>query len=329
MKNSKLSRRHLLWLGAGAGISQVHPALAQGGYPNKPIRMIIPLAAGSAVDVAARILAQKMSTQLGQSIVIENITGAAGIIGADKLAKSAPDGYTIGGFNDSILTMVPNINPNTPFNPLTDFSYITLAAAIEFSAAVPIQSRFKNIGELVAAAKAAPDTITYSSGGIGSPQHIAGALFSAHTGTKLKHVPYKGASQAAQGAAAGEVDVTIQGIATVAALVKAGKLRLLGVPMKKRHPQFPDVPTFEESGVKGFEFETWFALTAPPGVPREIIDRLNRAAVLALADPEIRERFDGLGLVGVGNTPEQFLAKTKEQHARYAKVIREQNIKPE
>jgi len=123
--------------------------------------------------------------------------------------------------------------------------------------------------------------------------------------------------------------VTIQGIATVAALVKAGKLRLLGVPMKKRHPQFPDVPTFEESGIKGFEFETWFAMTAPPGVPREIIDRLNKAAVGALADPEIRERFDGLGLVSVGNTPEQFLAKTKDQHARYAKVIREQNIKPE
>ena len=225
--------------------------------------------------------------------------------------------------------MVPNINPNTPFNPLTDFSYITLAAAIEFSASVAITSRFKNIGELVAAAKAAPDTITYASGGIGSPQHIAGALFSSHTGAKLKHVPYKGASQAAQGTAAGEVDVTFQGIATVAALLKAGKLRLLGVPMRKRHPQFPDVPTFDESGVKGFEFETWFAMTAPPGVPKDIIDRLNKAAAQSLADPEIKERFDGLGLVPVGNSPEQFLAKTKDQYTRYGKVIREQNIKPE
>ncbi len=302
---------------------------AQTAYPNKPIKMIIPLAAGSAVDVAARLLAQKMSTILGQSLVIENITGAAGIIGADRLAKSAPDGYTIGGFNDSILTMVPNINPNTPFNPLTDFSYITLAAAIEFSAAVSVNSKFKNIGELVAAAKAAPDTITYASGGIGSPQHIAGAMFSAHTGVKLKHVPYKGASQAAQGAAAGEADVTFQGIATVAALVKAGKMRLLGVPLKKRHPQYPDVPTFEESGVKGFEFETWFALTAPPGVPKDIVDRLHSAAIQALSDPEIKARYDGLGLVAVGNTPDQFLAKTKDQHARYGKVIREQNIKPE
>jgi tripartite-type tricarboxylate transporter receptor subunit TctC len=328
MKLIHPSRRHVLALGAASALGLPQLAQAQ-AFPNKPIKMIIPLAAGSAVDVAARLLAQKMSTILGQQIVIENITGAAGIIGADKLAKSAPDGYTIGGFNDSILTMVPNINPNTPFNALTDFSYITLAAAIEFSASVAVNSRFKNVGELVAAAKAAPDTITYSSGGIGSPQHIAGALFSAHTGTKLKHVPYKGASQAAQGAAAGEVDVTFQGIATVAALVKAGKLRIMGVPSKKRHPQFPEVPTFEESGVKGFEFETWFALTAPPGVPKDIIDRLNKAAVQGLADSEIKERFDGLGLVPVGNTPEQFLAKTKEQYARYGKVIREQNIKPE
>jgi tripartite-type tricarboxylate transporter receptor subunit TctC len=328
MKNSP-SRRQVLALGAAASLTSVHSVMAQGAYPNKPIRMIIPLAAGSAVDVAARLLAQKMSSTLGQSIVIENITGAAGIIGADRLAKATPDGYTIGGFNDSILTMVPNINPNTPFNPLTDFSFITLAAVIEFSASVSVGSRFKNIGELVAAAKAAPDTITYASGGIGSPQHIAGAMFCSHTGVKLKHVPYKGASQAAQGAAAGEADVTFQGIATVAALVKAGKLRLLGVPMKRRHPQFPDIPTFEESGVKGFEFETWFALTAPPGVPKDIIDRLHKAALQGLADAEIKERFDGLGLVPVGNTPEQFLAKTKDQHARYGKVIKEQNIKPE
>ena len=329
MKHSSLSRRQVLTLGTAAALGSTSSVWAQSGYPNKPIRMIIPLAAGSAVDVAARLLAQKMSASLGQSVVIENITGAAGIIGADKLAKSPADGYTIGGFNDSILTMVPNINPNTPFNPLTDFSYITLAAAIEFSASVAVNSRFKSIGELVAAAKAAPDTITYASGGIGSPQHIAGALLSAHTGVKLKHVPYKGASQAAQGAAAGEVDVTFQGIATVAALVKAGKLRLLGVPMKKRHPQFPDVPTFEESGIRSFEFETWFALNAPPGVPKDIIDRLNKAAIQGLADPEIKERFDALGLVPIGNSPEQFLAKTREQHARYGKVIREQNIKPE
>ena len=304
--------------------SQVH---AQAAYPNKPIRMIIPLAAGSAVDVAARLLAQKMSVNMGQPIVIENITGAAGIIGADRLAKAAPDGYTIGGFNDSILTMVPNLNPNTTFNPINDFSYITQAAIIDFTAAVPMDSPFKTIADLVAAAKSKPDSVTYSSGGNGSPQHMAGAMLGAQLGITLKHVPYKGASQAAQDAAAGLVNVTFQGIATVSSLVKANKLRMIGVPSKTRHPEFPDVPTFEEVGVRGFEFSTWFALTAPPGVPKDIINRLNREAIKALADPEIKTRYAGLGLKITGTTPDEFVAITKDQLARYGKVIRDANIK--
>jgi len=258
--------------------------------------------------------------------VVENITGAAGIIGADRLAKAAPDGYTIGGFNDSILTMVPNLNRNTPFNPLNDFSYISQVAIIDFTAAVPMDLPFKTIADLVAAARANPDSVTYSSGGNGSPQHMAGAMFAAHTGLKLKHVPYKGASQAAQDAVAGMVNVTFQGIATVSALVKANKLRMIGVPAKTRHPEYPNVPTFEEVGVPGFEFSTWFALTAPPGVPRDIINRLNREAVKALADPEIKERYAGLGLKIVGTSPEAFQNLTREQLARYGKVIREANI---
>lgn len=300
---------------------------AQAAYPNKPIRMIVPLAAGSAVDVAARLLAQKMSTSLGQSVVVENITGASGIIGADRLAKSAPDGYTIGGFNDSIITMVPNLNPNTPFNPITDFSYISLVATIDFSAAVATNSPFKNIAEVVAAAKAAPGKITYASGGNGSPQHIAGAMFAAHTGIDIKHVPYKGASQAALDVAGGQVDITFQGIATVAALTKAGKLKLVGVPAKKRQPEYPNVPTFAEVGVSGFDFTTWFVLTAPPGTPKDIITRLNNEVVKAMADPAIKERYAALGLVPNANTPEEVLAMTRDQLARYGKVIREKNIK--
>jgi tripartite-type tricarboxylate transporter receptor subunit TctC len=300
---------------------------AQAAYPNKPIRMIVPLAAGSAVDVAARLLAQKMSTSLGQSVVVENITGASGIIGADRLAKSAPDGYTIGGFNDSIITMVPNLNPNTPFNPITDFSYISLVATIDFSAAVATNSPFKNIAEVVAAAKAAPGKITYASGGNGSPQHIAGAMFAAHTGIDIKHVPYKGASQAALDVAGGQVDITFQGIATVAALTKAGKLKLVGVPAKKRQPEYPNVPTFAEVGVNGFDFTTWFVLTAPPGTPKDIITRLNNEVVKAMADPAIKERYAALGLVPNANSPEEVLAMTRDQFARYGKVIREKNIK--
>jgi tripartite-type tricarboxylate transporter receptor subunit TctC len=305
------------------------PALAQSGYPNKPIRMIVPLAAGSAVDVAARLLAQKMSVNMGQSIVIENITGASGAIGADKVAKAAPDGYLIGGFNDSLLTMVPNLSPNTPFNPVTDFAHISQVATIEFSISVAANSPYKTAAELVAAAKAAPGKITYGSGGNGSPQHLGGALFAAHTGIDIKHIPYKGASQAALDVAGGQVDVTFQGIATVAALAKGGKLKLIGVMADTRHPEYPDSPTLKEQGIQGFDFGTWFTLAAPTGTPREIVDRLQREVVKALADPEIKERYAALGLRPTGTSPDQVTTLVRNQLARYGKAIRDNKITAE
>lgn len=304
------------------------PAQAQ-AYPSKPIRMIVPLAAGSAVDVAARRLALKMSSNMGQNIVVENVVGAAGIIGAQQLAKSVPDGYTIGGFNDSILTMVPNLNPNTPFNPVTDFAHVSQVATIEFSVSVAIGSPFKSAADVIAAAKASPGKLTYGSGGIGSPQHLAGALFASHTGIDLKHIPYRGASQAAQGAASGEVDMNFNGIATVSSLAKSGKLRLIGVMRDTRHPEYPDSPTVSEAGVKGFEFSTWFSLTAPKGTPREIVERLHREVVNALSDAELKERFSGLGLRPDGTSPEEVTRLVETQLARYAKAVKDNNIKAE
>ena len=327
MKHTKL----LISLIAALGITFASQAQAQAqapsGYPNKTIRMILPLAVGSAVDVAARLLAQKMSANMGQSIVIENVTGAAGIIGADKLAKAAPDGYTIGGFNDSVVTMVPNLNPNTPYNPLKDFTFVSLVATVEFCLAVPPDSPFKTTADLIAAAKKAPDSIAFASGGNGSPQHIGFAMFNSQTNTVMKHIPYKGASQAAQDVASGQVPVTMQGIATVAGLVKGGKLRLMGVSMKQRHPQFPDIPTISESGAPGFEFSTWFLVTAPAGTPKEIVTRLNREIVKALADPELRERYETLGLAPLGTSPEELATRTQQQFAKYAKVIKDNQIR--
>ncbi|MFO1328263.1 MAG: tripartite tricarboxylate transporter substrate binding protein [Rubrivivax sp.] len=317
-------RRTLL---AASGLALAGAAQAQSAWPTKPVRMIVPLAAGSAVDVAARLLAQKLSVVLGQTVVVENIVGAAGVIGADKVAKAAPDGYTIGGFNDSLLTMVPHLNAATPFNPLSDFAHVSQVAVIEFSASVATTSPYKTLAELVAAAKAAPGRITYASGGNGSPQHMAGALFAAHTGIDIKHVPYRGASQAAQDVAGGQVDVTFQGIATVAALAKAGKLRLIGVMKDQRHPEYPHAPTLKEQGIAGFEFSTWFSLAAPPGTPRDIVDRLRRETVKVLADPEIRERYAALGLDPRGTTPEELAAMLREQFTRYGRAIRDNNIK--
>jgi tripartite-type tricarboxylate transporter receptor subunit TctC len=324
--HSTLTRRVALTLAGAAGLAAALPAHAQGAYPNKPIRMIVPLAPGSAVDVAARLLAQKMSANMGQSIVIENVVGAAGVIGASQVAKAVPDGYTIGGFNDSLLTMVPHLNPKTPFNPLTDFSHITQVATIEFSASGATGSPYKTLSELVAAAKAAPGRLTYASGGNGSPQHMAGALFAAHTGIDIRHVPYRGASQAAQDVAGGQVDVTFQGIATVAALAKGGKLRLIGVMTDNRHPEYPATPTLKEQGINGFDFSTWFSLAAPPGTPKEIVDRLQRETVKALADPEMRERYATLGLKPNGTTPDQLAALVRDQLGRYGKAIRDNNI---
>ncbi len=320
------ARRLTLALLAAAAVLAL-PAQAQDSYPSKPIRMIVPLAPGSAVDVAARLLAQKMSVNMGQTVIVENIVGAAGVIGAAQVAKAAPDGYTIGGFNDSLLTMVPHLNPKTPFNPLTDFAHVSQVATIEFSVAVAATSPYKSAADLVAAAKAAPGKLTYASGGNGSPQHLGGALFAAHTGIDIRHVPYRGASQAAQDVAGGQVDVTFQGIATVAALAKGGKLKLIGVMANSRSAEYPDAPTLKEAGINGFEFSTWFSLAAPPGTPKAIVDRLQREVVKALADPEMKERYAALGLKPNGTTPEALATLVREQLARYGKAIRDNDIK--
>ena len=317
----------VLTMALGAAFSPV--ALAQSAYPNKPIRMIVPLAAGSAVDNAARILVQKMALNLGQSIVVENITGAAGIIGADKLAKSVPDGYTIGGFNDSVMTMVPHITPNMPWNILKDFEPVSLAATIEWGMAVSPNAPYKNAGELIAAAKAAPGKLNYASGGNGSPQHIGMAVFASQAGVQMTHVPYKGATPAAVDVAAGIVPVTLQGLATINSLVKAGKLRLIGVPMKARHPSYPDAPTISESGLPGFEFNSWFTVMAPAGTPKDIINKLQSEIVKALADPDLKEKYAAQGLTPRGSTPDELAAATRDQLAKYARMIKEANIKAE
>src|SRR3954471_12350166 len=196
-------------------------AFAQ-SYPSRPIHMIVPLAAASAVDNAARIVAQRMSVNMGQPIVIENQPGAAGLIGAERVAKAPPDGYTIGGFNDSIMTMLPNLQARMPWDIVKDFEPVSLVATVEWGLVVQADAPYKNAEAVIAAAKAAPGKINYGSGGNGSPQHMAAALFSSGAGVQLTHVPYKGATQAAVGVAGGEVQMAFQGLATVNALVKGG-----------------------------------------------------------------------------------------------------------
>ena len=320
------SRRLALLLVAGfcaAGLARAQ------AWPNKPIRMIVPLAAGSAVDAAARIVAQKMGQNLGQSIVIENQPGAAGLIGAGNVAKAAPDGYTLGGFNDSIMTMVPNLTAKMPWDILKDFEPVSLVATVEWGLVVNAEAPEKTAADLIAAAKKAPGAINYGSGGNGSPQHIAMALFASQAGLNMKHVPYKGATQAAMGVAGKEVDTAFQGIATVNPLIKAGKLRLIGVTTPKRLPQFPDVPTVSESGLPGFEFNSWFTIMAPAGTPKDIVHRLASEVQKALADPEVREKLYAQGLSPRGTTPEELGVATRAQLAKYGALIKANGITAE
>jgi tripartite-type tricarboxylate transporter receptor subunit TctC len=301
-------------------------AMAQPAYPDRPIRMIVPLAAASAVDVAARIVTQKMAENMGQQIVIINQPGASGLIGAEQVAKATPDGYTIGGFNDSVMTMVPNLYSNMRWDILKDFEPVSLVATVEWGLIASNQTSYKTVADLIAAAKAAPGTINYGSGGPGSPQHLAMALFASEAGISLTHVPYKGATQAATDVAGGQIPVAFQGLGTVAALVRGGQVKLLGVSTEKRLPQFPDVPTVSESGLPGFLFNSWFAILTPAGTPKDIVARLNAEVLKALADPEVRGKLEEVGLAPRGSSAEELAIMTRSQLAKYARVIKQMGI---
>lgn len=301
-------------------------AHAQSGYPNKPIRMIVPLAAGSAVDNAARLVTQKMGESMGQGIAIENVAGSAGVIGAERLARATPDGYTIGGVNDSVLTMVPHLVAKMPWNALTDFVPVSLVGTIEWGLVVKADSPYRSLADFTAAAKAAPGKLNYGSGGNGSPQHIGMALIMDRAQINMMHVPYKGATPAAVAVAAGEVDVSMQGLGTVTSLIQGGKLRLLAVSTAQRLPQFPNVPTFHEAGMANFTFNSWFAMVAPAGTPPAVITRLNREVRAAVDDPATRDKLLAMGVTPRGTSAAEFGAATKAQYELYRKVIQDKGI---
>ena len=318
--------RLLNWFVPALALLVSSGAMAQPAYPDRPIRMIVPLAAASAVDVAARIVTQKMADNMGQQIVIINQPGASGLIGAEQVARAAPDGYTIGGFNDSVMTMVPNLHSNMRWDILKDFEPVSLVATVEWGLIANNQTSYKSAADLIAAAKAAPGKINYGSGGPGSPQHLAMAMFASEAGISLTHVPYKGATQAATDVAGGQIPVAFQGLGTVAALVRGGQIKLLGVTTEKRLPSFPDVPTVSESGLPGFFFNSWFAILAPAGTPKEIVARLNVEVLKALADSQVRQKLAELGFAVRGSSPAELGTLTRAQLAKYARVIKEMGI---
>ena len=301
-------------------------ALAQ-TYPSKPINMLIPLQAGSSVDAILRTVAHQMSENMGQQIVVENQAGASGLIGTERLAKSAPDGYTIAGLNDGVLTMLPHMRANLPFDPLGSFDPVSLVAEISWVLIAGPNYEAKSVADLIRLAKARPGQIDYSSGGNGSPQHVAMEVFKAATGIDMTHIPYRGATQSAMDVMSGQIPVSMSGLSIVISHIKAGKLRALAVANPTRSPLLPDVPTIAESGVAGYEFSTWGALFVPKGTPKPIIDRLHAEVVKAVNDPTVRERLANLGLVPRGSTPDELALATRVGLEKMGKVIKAASIK--
>ncbi|MEI6300451.1 MAG: tripartite tricarboxylate transporter substrate binding protein [Betaproteobacteria bacterium] len=299
-------------------------ALAQ-EYPAKPILMVMPLQAGSAVDIMMRIVAQKMGDNMGRQIVVENQPGAAGLIGTERVKRAAPDGYTIGALNDSILTMIPNIR-QAPYDPVKDFMPVGIAAGITWVLVVNNDLPVKNVAEFIALAKKQPGKIDYSSGGSGSPQHVAMEAFKEATGTYLVHIPYRGATQAAVDVISNQVQAHFSAVSIVLPYIKSGRMRALAVPSPKRSPLLPDVPTMAEAGIPGFEWFTWASIVLPLGTPKPIADRLNAELVKAVNAPDVREKLVSQGLDPIGSPPEQVTQWTQAGLKRMAQIVKRAGI---
>jgi len=295
-------------------------------YPAKPILVMVPLAAGSSLDVVLRLITQKMSENMGQSIVVENQAGAAGMIGAERFMRAAPDGYTLAAFNDSVLTMVPNLRAKVAYDPVASFAPISLMVNNSWILVAHPSLPAKDVAELIALARAKPGVINYSSGGNGSPQHIAMALFESMAGIKLTHVPYKGTTQATLDVMSGQIPMMFSGTNAVVNQVRESKLRGLAVGALTRSPLLPAVPTVAESGLPGYEFVTWMGMFAPLNTPKDLIARVNAEVARALAAPDLRERLNAQAVEVKTSTPEELLALTKIRLAQMAKLIKDAGI---
>jgi tripartite-type tricarboxylate transporter receptor subunit TctC len=303
-------------------------ANAQGSYPNRTIQTIMPLQAGSGVDILMRPIAQKMGESLGQAITIENIPGGAGLIGTAKVAQSPADGYVLGAFNDSILTMLPNLYKKIDYDPIQSFAPISEVAAITFVMVANPSFPGNTAADLVRIAKEKPGKIDYASGGNGSPQHIGMEIFRQYTGAPIVHIPYRGAAAAVTDVMAGQVPVMISALSVVLPHIRAGKLKVLGVASKTRSPLLPNAPTINES-IKGYEFSTWGALLAPKGTSPAIIEKLNDALANALKDPKLREQLIQQGFEFVPLGPDHLKEMIAQGLVKMKKVIKDGGIQPD
>ena len=291
-------------------------------YPSRPIRLVLPFAAGGLVDVPGRILAQKLSEALGQPVVVENRAGAGSTIGADNVAKSKPDGYTL-MITSTTHVISANLYKRLPYDALRDFTMVMKLAEGPYVLVVHPSLAANSVADLVALAKAQPGRIDYASSGNGSSQHLVAALFCAMSGAPLNHIPYKGSDRATQDIIGGQVKVGFVGTPIALPHVKSGRLRALAVSTARRSAEMPGVPTLAEAGVPGYEATIWMGLFAPAGLPREIVARLHGEVGRVLAAPQARAAIAATGLEVSLSTPEEFAAFVRAEHAKWGKVVRE------
>jgi len=298
-------------------------------YPAKAIQMIVPVQAGSGADAILRIVANKMSENLKQQIVLDNAPGAAGLIAMERAARAPTDGYTIAGVNDGSLVMTPHLYKKVNYDPLNGFEPVSLIAQINWVLIANPSLPAKSLKDFIALAKARPGQVDYASGGNGSPQHIAMEVFAARTGLKLNHVPYRGATQAALDVVGGQIPCMFTATSIVLGNIRDGKVRALGVGSAKRSSLLPDVPTIAEGGVPGFEYFTWAGIFAPKGTPKAIVDRLNAEAVKAVNDPATRDRLRESALDPVGSSADELGRITRDGYERMGALIRKIGLQPQ
>jgi len=300
------------------------PVAAQSSWPDKPVKLVVGFTPGSATDVTARMFAQKFQEAWGQPVIVENIPGNSGAIGTDKVAKAPPDGYTLMWSGNAAITVLPAMQ-QLPFDPIKDFEHITTTLVMASVLFVNNDLPVKSLADLIAYAKANPGKLSYGSPGVGTPQHVAGELLCRLSGIKMEHIPYRGAQLT--DTMSGIVPVGIQNAGAAMPFVRDGRVRGLAITALKRSANAPDLPTVVEAGFPGFEATSWFALLAPKGTPKPILDKVRAEALKVLADPEMLKKFAVIGLEPVGSTGEETRAAIATDIPKWGKVIQEAGIK--
>lgn len=316
----------VLVVSATAGVLSAAPAQAQGAWPDKPLKLVVPYPAGGNADNTARLLATQLGQRLGQQVVVDNRPGGSGTIGAAVVAKAPADGYTL-LLDATAFTVNPSLFPKLPFDAAKDFAPISLVLQVPLLMVVPANSPFQSVADVAKAARARPGHLTYASAGNGGAQHLAGELFKQGQKVAITHIPYRGGAPALTDLIGGQVDVMFSATTASGPFVKSGKLRALAISSPRRVEGWESVPTVAESGVPGFQVSEWNGLFAPAGTPRPVLERLEAETRAIVASPEMKKRFAELGVQGVGSSAQEFSAFLKAETTKWAEVIRTAGIR--